>query len=106
MLARLTKDKKLRHNFLKKEKAVKTNKFLFIQVFGKNLNSNLISKEAKLIFLKRYSSNQSFSKTQFTNRCIDSNRSRGVLRTHSVSRIRLREYIQFGILPGYRKSVW
>jgi len=107
MLSKLTKDKKLRQNFLKQEKVLKTSKFLFCNFFGRG--SFTKNRDFKVVrkFLKQSTRfKPTFSKTQFSNRCIESNRSRGVLRTYSVSRMCLRESIQFGILAGYRKAVW
>ena len=41
-----------------------------------------------------------------TNRCVVSNRSRGVYQLLKISRIKMREYIAQGLLPGFRKSSW
>jgi len=38
-------------------------------------------------------------------RCILTNRSRGSIRPFNVARSKLRELLQFGILPGYKKAV-
>ena len=46
------------------------------------------------------------SKTRLVNRCILTNRSRGVYRKFKVSRILMRKLLLFGALPGYAKSVW
>jgi len=41
-----------------------------------------------------------------SNRCVLNNRSRGVLRPYGISRILIRDLMQFGVIPGYSKSVW
>lgn len=48
----------------------------------------------------------SFSLTKMQNRCILSNRGRGVYKNYNSSRFILRNFIQFGFLPGYKKAVW
>ena len=62
-----------------------------------------------LIFLYKFYNNNfiNFSnKTKIKSRCIVSNRGRGIFKKYSLSRIKFREYIQAGFLPGYKKSVW
>jgi ribosomal protein S14 len=46
------------------------------------------------------------SKIRLSNRCTSSNRGKGTLRAYSLSRIVMREYLQFGLIPGFKKSVW
>lgn len=44
-------------------------------------------------------------KTKLVRRCVISNRGRGNFRPYGLSRFYLREFMQFGILPGFKKSV-
>ncbi|OXE37284.1 MAG: 30S ribosomal protein S14 [Phenylobacterium zucineum] len=46
------------------------------------------------------------SKTRIVNRCILTNRSRGLYRKFNISRILMRKLLLFGVLSGYSKSVW
>jgi len=46
------------------------------------------------------------SRVRMTNRCVVNNRGRGVFRPFGISRILMRNLIQFGLLPGYSKAVW
>jgi small subunit ribosomal protein S14 len=46
------------------------------------------------------------SLTQLRNRCVITGRSRGVLRPFSLSRIKMRELISHGLIPGFAKLVW
>jgi len=39
-------------------------------------------------------------------RCLLTNRSRGVSKKFNLSRFILRDLMQFGLIPGYSKSVW
>lgn len=45
------------------------------------------------------------SKTKLVRRCVLNNRARGLTKPYNISRIKLREMIQFGVIPGYKKSV-
>lgn len=102
MLYLKNKDKKNRKN-------VESNEFKNLSI--KFLNS-LLSNNPK--FLSFQSKNnfklkiqQKFSsKTRLVNRCVLTNRSRGVFRPFNVSRILLRKLILFGLIPGYSKLVW
>jgi ribosomal protein S14 len=44
--------------------------------------------------------------TRMRNRCVITNRGRGVLQEFRLSRLQLREMFSLGIVPGYKKSVW
>ena len=46
------------------------------------------------------------SKIQLKNRCILSNRNKGVLSKYSISRIKMLELLRFGLVCGYKKAVW
>jgi len=46
------------------------------------------------------------SKTKVVRRCILTNRGRACTRPYNISRMVLRELLQFSILPGYQKAVW
>lgn len=105
MLSLKIKDISLRQRFLKLEKKKLVNKFLFINILNKK-NNFVINTCSFLSLLRQKSIKKINSKIKIQNRCTLSNRGRGVLRSHSLSRIILREYMQFGIIPGYAKSVW
>jgi len=69
------------------------------------LNNKKNKKELKLEpFLKLKQKN--YSKTKLVRRCVLNNRGRGSIRPFNISRVKLRELFQFGIIPGYKKSVW
>jgi ribosomal protein S14 len=104
MLSSKIKDLKLRQQFFLSEKKLKINKFLTC-----HLLTYPIKTSNKLILyplLAKISKTQRLSKTKLSNRCINSNRGKGILRSYSLSRIVMREYLQFGVIPGFRKSVW
>lgn len=107
MLSSKLKDIRNRHLFQNIEKSRRVNKFLLIQILnnkrltGSLSNSSLFSsicEAKKKLSLK--------AKVRISNRCVLTNRGRGVLRSYGLSRISMRNFMQFGILPGYSKAVW
>lgn len=99
MLFRKVKDLKLRKKFQQNEIVNTSVKFLFTHYFNKNKDVNRCQ---DFLNLKQ----KNYSKTKIVRRCILTNRSRGSIRPFNVSRVKLRELFQFGIIPGYKKSVW
>jgi ribosomal protein S14 len=107
MLFSKIRDIKVRDSFHRIEKLKKIKKFLFVNLINKN--SKILSSKQKFL-LKSFSKSKKKISSKFrvrmTNRCIVNYRNRGVLRTHSISRILMRDLMQFGVLPGYSKAVW
>jgi small subunit ribosomal protein S14 len=50
--------------------------------------------------------NQNSSKTRLKKRCILTGRSKGLVNPFNISRIRLRELISDGMIPGVKRSSW
>jgi len=108
MLYKKIKDIKIRNSFNRIEKIKKIKKFLQFNILSqssfnssKSLNQDFVlqfSKDSKKMNFK--------SRVRMTNRCVVNNRGRGVFRPFGVSRILMRNLIQFGLLPGYSKAVW
>ena len=105
MLSSKVKDLKLRKLFFKFEKKKKIYKFFFINLLSRK-SLNLKSNITILALLKLQSITKRNSKIRLTNRCIFSNRGKGVNKLYGLSRIIMRDLIQFGIIPGYTKAVW
>lgn len=101
MLHLKTKDLKYRKIFLQREKSFLVGKFIFLY-FLKNPSNSLRFLSEK--FVKKYLKG-SF-RTKIVNRCILSNRGRGVFRPFGCSRLVLRNLFLFGIIPGSKKAVW
>ena len=103
MVIKVYKSKKLRKLFLKKEFLKTIYKFLKIhflknlQFYNKYLCVHITKYQKKIIKI---------SKTKLYNRCIMTNRGRGIVSNYNISRIKLRELIQVGYIPGYDKAVW
>jgi ribosomal protein S14 len=103
MLSKKIKDIKIRKLFLKKESIKKINKFLFVHLSSKNQKENVNCFDKNLLKLN---SSLRVSKTLIKNRCILTNRNKGVNKHFSISRIVMRDLSQFGLLPGFNKAVW
>ena len=103
MLSKKIKDIKIRKLFLKKEKIKKIHKFLFIFLSFKNKRENRNHFDKNLLKLN---SSICISKTLIKNRCVLTNRNKGVNKYFSISRIVMRDLSQFGLLPGFKKAVW
>lgn len=99
MLSKKIKDLKIRKEFKRNECFNTTLKFLSTNFFNSNKD---VPRCNTFSMIKQ----RNFSKTKIVRRCILTNRSRGSIRPYNISRIRLRELLQFGIIPGYKKSVW
>lgn len=98
MLYRKIKDLKIRKQLKNKE---------ILNISLKFLYTNFLNKNKKALRFEQFQNikQKNFSKTKIVRRCILNNRSRGSIRPFNVSRVKLRELFQFGIVPGYKKSV-
>jgi len=104
MLYLKIKDNKFRKKFKTLELQLKLKKFIYknlLSYFFFKKISNTYNKICFQILKKK----RKRITTKFINRCILTNRSKS-LRTLKISRIKAREFIAFGILPGYKKAVW
>lgn len=106
------KNEKQLKQFQKKEKFLKIYKFLFIYLlnilqFKKSefyTDIELKNLRKQFIFLQLLSSK--ISKVKLYRNCILTGRSRAVTRPYGLSRCILKELIQYGTLPGYKKAIW
>ena len=90
-------DKKKRKLFNKYEKEKK-----ILQYIINNLN--LSKNVRKYAFQKLKQIPRNSSKARIVNRCIVTGRAKGVFSEFGLSRIKFRELVQTGALPGFRKS--
>ena len=104
MLSLKKKDFRVRQKFLNNEKIKRVNKFLFINTLNNKKINNL--EKTFTVFYKKGLNRSLDSKVRITRRCIINNRNRSVIRPFGISRVYLRELLQFGLLPGYTKAVW
>jgi ribosomal protein S14 len=103
MLHSKIKDIKYRKQFLKLEKSRIVDNFVFKNLIA---NPKLEKNLKKQIFFKFYNKKKSRIKNRSVRRCVLTNRGRSSLQSFKISRVLLRELMSFGIIPGYKKSVW
>ena len=104
MLSLKKKDFKIRQKFLNTEHARRVNKFLFVNALSEKKSVSL--EKIFTAFYKKSPNRRLSSKVRITRRCVINNRNRSVVRPFGISRVYLRELLQFGLLPGYSKAVW
>jgi len=106
------KDIILKKKFLKLEYKNKIDKYIFINLISKLNSCNKNYRKNNIPFyLKTYYStykiNNLFSnKSKFQRRCLFTNKTKITHKKFGISRSILRELMQFGIMPGYKKAVW
>lgn len=106
MLYLKVKDVRTRALFFRLENKKRINKYIFINI------SSITFPETRPFFLRhfllKYSRNniRLQSKTRLLRRCVISNRNRSIIRPYGFSRIILKNFAHFGILPGFKKAVW
>jgi len=104
MLSSKIKDLKLRRNSYNSEINKSISRFMFINILN-NRNISLSIKKKAVYYLTK-SLNKGESKTKIVRRCSITTRSRVSHRKLGISRIRLREMLKAGVLPGYSKAIW
>ncbi len=99
MKALLEKDKRRRASFSNKE----VQRLVLLYLIR---NQKLSTSQRLLLTLRLQQVSRDSSLVRLKNRCILTNRSKGVYREFRLSRIRLREMLANGLIPGYKKAVW
>ena len=86
---------------------------LFLKSFQKRVNLKKKLKDKNISFEERYLAqiqltkmNRNSSKVRIKNRCILTGRSHSVLRLFKISRIKIRELVAMGLMPGLKKASW
>lgn len=97
------KDLKNRFLFNKIEINRRISKFLLLKICR-------ISKKhlRKVLFYRFFNTRRRHLSVsnKIVRRCILTNRGRGITARLKISRVILREMLQFGVVPGYKKAVW
>lgn len=78
-------------------------KFLFINTLN-NTKENSKKKFLLSYFSKLLKTNS--TKVKAVRRCVLTNRARVTYRDFKISRVKLKEYLTLGLIPGYKKAVW
>lgn len=98
------KDFNNRKNFNELEISKIISKLLYIKYLN-NKKSQILNKQ--ILSNTSLSKNNLYSKTKIVRYCVLTGRSRGSIRKiGGVSRVLLRDMLQLGIFPGYKKAVW
>jgi len=100
------KDLKLRLLFKKHEKLAKVHKFLFVHLASRAYLTNVNDPRLQLQLKKLLFGLKFHSKIRIRSHCKLTGKTNGVYRPYYLSRMVLKELIEFGILPGYKKAVW
>jgi ribosomal protein S14 len=106
MLKLKKKDQKIRQHFFIKEKMKNINKFLFINFLSKKNYKKKIKSKISFFFFTLNKFYNKISRTNIKSRCLLTNRGRSINKSYGLSRIFLRNFMQFGIISGYKKSFW
>ena len=108
MLSSKKKDLKIRNSFNRIEKIKRLKKFVETNILSRLAYENRTESIQDFLypFLKFSKKIKFKSRVRMVNRCVINNRNRGVFRPFGISRIVLRNLMQFGLLPGYSKAVW
>lgn len=107
MLSLKIKDFKNRNFYITNEKKAVVNRFLFVNLLHQQTNKQTNLFYLFLLLQKNKNSKLKYkARTKMVRRCAISNRGRGNFRPYGVSRFFLRDFMQFGILPGFKKAVW
>jgi ribosomal protein S14 len=104
MWLRINKDIKLRKKLSITELAKKELKFIFIQL----LNNENFSRDKKKMMINYFTSkSKNYStKTKLVNRCLETSKSRVMHKSFKISRMKLKNMLDMGIIPGYKKAAW
>jgi ribosomal protein S14 len=97
---------KKKKDFFFIKKNLKLEKLKMILSFLIKNNSFKLQHKIKFLIIKKLQRINLVSKTKIVRRCILTNRGRSSTRPFNISRMVLRELLQFSILPGYQKAVW
>jgi ribosomal protein S14 len=107
MLSKVVKDNKFRELYKKQELSYIKKKFVLkYLLFESNFFRNVEINSVLLLYFSKVNFSKKMSKTKIVRRCTLTHRSRVNSRRFNISRILLRELLQIGIIPGYKKSVW
>jgi len=98
--------KKKQKDLVFRKKFLKLEKLKMILLFLKKRNSLKAKFKIKYLINKNLQKLFKVSKVKLVRRCIITNRGRSSNRLFNISRMALRDLLQFSIIPGYQKAVW
>jgi ribosomal protein S14 len=104
MLLSANKDKKLRKTLRINEIRQKQYKYLKTFVLNnKQLNSTT---KTQFFSVLDFQKSRVASKTKLINRCLMTYKARVMYKQFKINRMKLKDMLQLGIVPGYKKAAW
>jgi len=100
------KDKKHRQLFNSIENNRILKKFLLVSLMNNRFFSDTQKETLSYKIAHKRERLKYKSKTRLIPRCRLTNRSRGTFKSFGLARGVLREFLSFGVVPGYKKAVW
>ena len=97
------KNVEFRKRFKRAELTSTIDKFIYINLLKSSLQNR---KVFSYILNSTKLKDKYHSKSKMKGLCSLSGRSKSIFKNINISRIKLREMISFGMLPGYKKAVW
>ncbi len=105
MLSSKFKDNKHRKLYSNVESLRLINKLIFVNALNRKLTKRQHS-FVKYKFYRRFNKLKYRVFTKLLNKCIITNRNTRTFSEYKLSRLKIKEFLSFGILSGYRKSIW
>ena len=105
MLSLKYKTTKLQQLFRAAEKTRVLAKFIGAYVFRFYRAKSFLFRLKEVKTFRKYYFTK-ISRVRIKRRCIFTNGSKSVSKKFGASRFVLRDFMQFGLVPGYKKSVW
>lgn len=104
MILSKNKDKLLRKKLERVELKKKELKIVFVNL----MNDSSIFPEQKKLVVKELvrKLHKRTSKSRVMKRCLLTNKARVMHKSFKISRVKLKDMLEFGLVPGYKKAVW
>jgi ribosomal protein S14 len=99
----VVKDNKIRLKYFNNEINFKIQKFIHINLLN---NKNVSSHKKKIITKYFVKKNLNTYKSRLLRRCVLTNRGRVSSRIFSISRVKLKDLLKTGQIPGFYKNIW
>lgn len=104
MILSKNKDKLLRKKLNRIELRKKELKIVFVRLMS---DSSLSAEKKKLVVKQLVKKlHERTSKSKVMKRCLLTNKARVMHKSFKVSRVKLKDMLEFGLVPGYKKAVW